>query len=302
MPEALAYLHGQFIPAKQASLPLHDAGFVMGATVTDLCRTVRHQLYRFDDHLKRFLRSCESVGIALPSTKDEVTRLAHELADHNATLLPPAGDLALVMFATPGPIGYYAGLEGGPGDGQPTLGMHTFPLPFARYRNLFRLGAQLTAPTIRQVPAASVDPRIKQRSRLHWWLAQRQVHATDPGAAAVLLNERDELTETAAANLLIVKKGTVYSPPPDTVLEGVSLLSVQELCGDLGLPFVRQSLTVADAQSADEMMLSSTGWCLCGVSRFNGQSVPWPGPVFERLLAAWSERIGLDIRRQCEVC
>ena len=302
MPEPLAYLNGRFIPGSHATLPLHDAGFVMGATVTDLCRTVRHKLYRWDDHLARFGRSCQAVRIEPAIAANEMARLAHELVAQNASLLRPEEDLALVLFATPGPIGYYAGLEGGVGDALPTFGMHTFPLPLARYRPLFREGAHLAVPAIRQVPAECVDHRIKQRSRLHWWLANREVHDAYPGASAVLLDEYGCLTETAAANLLLVREGVVHSPPPDAVLGGISLLTVQELCRDLGITFVQRPLTLDDAATADEMMLAGTSWCLCGVSLFNDTPVPWPGAVFQRLLAAWSQRIGLDIRGQILVC
>jgi branched-chain amino acid aminotransferase len=298
--EPLVYLNGDLLPANRGKLALHDAGFVMGATVTDLCRTVRHKLYRWEDHRARFLDSCRAAHIEPPLSENEIGRVAHELVDHNANLLRPNDDLALVLFATPGSIGYYAGLDGGPGDATPTFGMHTFPLPFARYRRFFGEGAHLAVPTVRQVPAFCVDPRIKQRSRLHWWLANREIRYTYPGAAAVLLDQHGHLTETAAANLLIVKSGVVYSPPPESILNGISLLTVQELCRDLGIAFVQRPLTVDDAHTANEMMLASTTWCLCGVSRFNGQQVPWPGVVFQRLLTAWSERIGLDIQGQIE--
>jgi branched-chain amino acid aminotransferase len=300
MHEPLAYLNGQFIPAGGPVLPLHDAGFVMGATVTDLCRTVRHKLYRWDEHLARFRQSCGAAQIHPSLAEEEITRQAQELAAHNASLLRPEEDLALVLFVTPGPIGYYAGLDGGAGDAGPTFGMHTFPLPFVRYRRLFREGAHLAVPRTLQVPAACVDPRIKQRSRLHWWLAGREVHDAYPGAMALLLDQHEHLTETAAANLLIVKAGAVHSPPPEAILGGISLLTVAELCCDLGIPFVRRPLTVEDAHAADEIMLTSTAWCLCGVSRFNDRTTPWPGPVFQRLLAAWSQRISLDIRGQME--
>ncbi|HYV38323.1 MAG TPA: aminotransferase class IV [Gemmataceae bacterium] len=302
MPQPLAYFQGRFQPAVAVGLALHDAGFVMGATVTDLCRTVRHRLYRWDDHLARFHRSCELTHITPPIADEEITRLAQELVAHNAALVRPTDDLALVLFATPGPIGFYAGLEGGVGDAPPTLGMHTFPLPFARYRRLFSEGAHLAVPHIKQIPANCVDPRIKQRSRLHWWHADREIHAAFPGAAAVLLNEHNHLTETASANLLIVKNGVVQSPPREMILGGISLLTVEELCRELGVAFVERPLMMEDAQEADEMMLSCTSYCLCGVSKFNGATVPWPGAVFQRLLSAWGERIGLDIRAQVESC
>src|SRR5205809_6604709 len=103
--EPLAFLNGAWIPASRLCVPIHDAGFVLGATVTDLCRTFRHRLFRLPDHLARFRNSCRSARIPQPVADDELTRLAEQLIAHNAALLPHEHDLALVLFATPGPIG-----------------------------------------------------------------------------------------------------------------------------------------------------------------------------------------------------
>src|SRR2546427_3304955 len=176
----LVYLNGRFVPQSDAVLPLHDAGFVMGATVTDFCRTFRHRLFRWPDHLARFRRDCTACYIPLLPSDTELTGIAEELVRHNAALIGTEQELALITFATPGPVGYYLGQPGGAGDGPPTLGMHTFPLPFARYRPLFREGARLVVPATRHVSAASVEPRIKQRSRLHWWLAEQEARAVEP--------------------------------------------------------------------------------------------------------------------------
>jgi branched-chain amino acid aminotransferase len=298
MAEPLVYLNGQFLPQSQATLRLHDAGLVFGATVTDLCRSFGHKLFRLAGHLARFRQSCLAARIAQPVPDEALGQIAGDLVARNAAFLRPEQDLALVLFATPGPIGYYLGQPGGPGDGPPTLGLHTFPIPFERYAPLFERGARLVVPTTHAVPADCVDPRIKQRSRLHWWLAEQQVREADPGASALLLDSEGHMTETAAANLLIVREGTVLTPPRDTVLNGVSLQTVEELCAELGIPFHEQPLAVADCLAAQEAMLSSTTFCLAGVSRINGQALPWPGPVQQRLLARWSERVGLEIGRQ----
>jgi branched-subunit amino acid aminotransferase/4-amino-4-deoxychorismate lyase len=296
----LAYFGGAFVAQEAARLPLDDAGFVWGATITDLCRTVKHRLYRWPEHLARFRRSCWAVGINPPRGDEEITGLAGELVTHNAALLERAQDLALVLLATPGPVGYYTGKPSGPGDAEPTFVMHTFPLPFARYRPLFQQGASLLVPSIRQIPAVCIDPRIKQRSRLHWWLAQQQVLRSDVKASALLLDQSGHVTETAAANFLIARDGEVITPPKNAVLEGVSLGVLRELCGKLGIPFSEQPLTLDDCLNAHEALLTSTPYCVAGVGRINGAPVPWPGAIFRRLLQAWSEELGLDIQRQIE--
>lgn len=289
MSEPLAYLNGAFVPRSAAQLPLHDAGFVWGATVTDLCRTFGRRLYRWADHLKRFRESCRLARVPLLLTDAELTDVAERLVAHNFS-----SELALVVFATPGPVPHYLGY--GDIELRPTLGMHTFPLPLERYVRLWREGATLLVPGVRHLSARSVDPRIKQRSRLFWWIAEQEVHAVDPTASALLLDGDGFVTETAAANLLIVKDGRVQTPWRGRVLNGVSLQVVQELCGGLGIPFDEVDLSLADCRAANEALLSNTAYCLAPVRSLHGTTFPCPGPIFERLAQAWSEQLGVDFR------
>ncbi|MFO0842840.1 MAG: aminotransferase class IV [Gemmataceae bacterium] len=106
------------------------------------------------------------------------------------------------------------------------------------------------------------------------------------------------MTETAIGHLLLVRAGTVVRPPRGSVLDGVSLRVVEELCGRLGIPFTVAPFTLAEAQSADEAMLTGTAFCLAGVRWLEGTTFPWPGSITSRLLWAWGEEVGLDIAGQ----
>jgi branched-chain amino acid aminotransferase len=294
----LAYLDGNFLAQSDAQLRLHDAGFVMGATVTDLARTFRFRLFRWADHLRRFRQSCDTARIPIAVSDEQLTAIAERLVEHNKTLIGPDADFGIVVFATPGIIGYYLGEPGGVGDAPPTVGMHTFPLPFARYRRLFEEGATLAIPTVRHVPAASVDRAIKQRSRMHWWLADREIHARRPTASALLLDEHGHVTETASANFLLVQGDTVHSPPSDAILRGISLQVTREICERLGIGFVERTLTVADCFATDEALLTSTPYGLAPVRQLEDHVYPAPGPVAQRLMAAWDKVAGLPIGLQ----
>lgn len=296
--EPLALLDGHLVPQSQARLALNDAGFVFGATVTDLCRTFRRRPYRWVEHLSRFRRGCERIDIRPTCTDAQLTAWADELLRHNGALLAADAELALVLFATPGPIGYYLGLPCGVGDAPPTFGMHTFPLPFERYRPLVERGADLVVPEVRHVPPECVDRRIKQRSRLHWWLADRAARRLRPGVQALLRDDDGTLTETAAANFLIVRSGAVISPPAERILGGVSLGVVRELCDRLGIAFREESLTLDTALTAEEALLTSTPYGLVGVRRLQDREYACPGPITQRLLAAWNAAVGLDIHGQ----
>ena len=120
----------------------------------------------------------------------------------------------------------------------------------------------------------------------------------DPAATALLLDSEGHVTETAGANFLVVREGTVLTPPRSSVLGGISLQTTEELCSDLNIPFREQPLTIMDCLAAEEALLTSTPYGIAGVSRINVVALPWPGPVLGRLLDAWDRRVGLNIRAQ----
>ncbi|MBY0515006.1 MAG: aminotransferase class IV [Gemmataceae bacterium] len=295
MTTPLAYLNGRFQPFAEAGLPLHDAGFVSGAAVVDNARTFRHRLFRWADHLARFRRDCAACFVPLEHTDDQLTAIAGELIGHNATLLPPGGELQLVTFATPGPLGVYLGEAT---NGPPTLGMVTYPLPLARFRPFFTEGVRLAV--VDGGPGPVPPPTVKHRSRMFWhvadYLARRRTG--DPAALALSCSD-GELGEAAVANFLAVVDGTVVSPPADRVLDGISLRVTRELCAAAGMPFAHAPLA-ADGLRASEAMLTGTGFCLAGVRDVIGPkrvAPAWPGPVFRRLLAAWSDLVGVDVQK-----
>lgn len=290
------YVNGR-LTAGPLGVMAGDAGFVFGATVTDLVRTFDRKLFRLADHVTRFRESCRLCRVPLPVADVELAADAERLVATNVGAIERGDELALVMLATPGPLPHY-GWPWPFEPGRPTWMMHTFPVPFARYRPLFTDGATLVVPPTRPIPADCVDPRAKVRSRMHWWIAEQQAKEIDPHASALLVDAAGHVTETATSNFVIVKNGGVLTPSRDTVLNGVSLRVVEELCGELGIPFAERPLTVAECQSADEAILTCTSYCVAGVRRLDGVELPWPGPVWRRLLAAWSERVGVDIEAQ----
>ena len=79
---------------------------------------------------------------------------------------------------------------------------------------------------------------------------------------------------------------------------GISLLTVEEICHELGTPFQERPITLEDCLKADEALLTGTSFCVAGVSQINVHSIPWPGKVFEKLLEAWNQKVGLDVRAQ----
>lgn len=300
--EPAVYIRGRFLPASEAHISIYDFGIVLGATVTDLLRTFRGEPYRLEDHVRRFYDSCKYARIEPSIPAEEACGVTRELIRKNREIAGADAELAVAFFITPGENLVYAG-SAAPGSSKltPTFCIHSFPLPFSLFRSFFEHGLHLVTPATRHVPPDCVDPKIKHRSRMHWWLAEQEAHLADSAAMPLLLDQQGNLTETSGSNFLLVRDGTVYSPTSRNILLGISRKAIIELCAKLGIPFVEKDLQVHDALTADEAFVTTTPYCMAPVTRLNGVRIgdgKPGGPVFEKLLAAWSREVGVDIRQQ----
>jgi len=298
---------GQLVPEDGFGMPVGDSGFVLGATVTEQLRTVRGRLFLPDEHLARLAESLAILGIdpglqlaALGAAAAEVAERNHALlaASRPDATLPP--DLGVVIFVTPGDLPAQHGGRGG----SPRVVVHAFPLAFAAWAAAYDGAVSLRTVSVRQVPEACWPIRAKVRSRLHYFLADREAQAAEPGARAVLAHADGRISETSTANVAVVTGGAVTSPPPADALAGVSLGHARRLAARLGIAWREYSLTAADLAAADEILLTSTPSCILPATRFDGRPVGAgrPGPAFRGILDAWNAAVGLDIRGQAVAC
>jgi branched-chain amino acid aminotransferase len=300
----VAWSDGRLVPRAELSLPLGDAGFVMGATVTEQLRTFAGRLFLPAEHLRRLAESLAIVGIDPTAPMAELGRAAAQVAAHNHAVLAarrpaasgPGPDLGVVIFVTPGDLPAQHEGRGGP----PRTVIHSFPLAFSMWAAVYDTGLTLRTVAVRQVPESSWPVRAKVRSRLHYWLADREAHAAEPGARAILAHADGRISETSTANVAVVTGGAIHSPPESDALPGVSLGHARRLAAAEGIAWRESHLTAADLAAADEILLTSTPSCILPVTRCDGRPVGpgRPGPVYRRILAAWSRDVGLDIAAQ----
>jgi branched-subunit amino acid aminotransferase/4-amino-4-deoxychorismate lyase len=179
--------------------------------------------------------------------------------------------------------------------------MHTYALPFHLWAKKYELGESLRVTNIRQVPPECWPVELKCRSRMHYYLADREARLVEPGARALLLNEAGYVTEASTANMLVYSQGKgIISPPLEMILPGVTVAAVAELARTLGIPFQEQPLVENDVATADEVLLCSTSPCVWSVTKLNGHPIGTgrPGPIASQLQTAWSNMVGLDIVAQ----
>lgn len=297
----VAWINGRFVDNATASLSVADLGIVQAAAVTEMLRTFGTKLFLVDEHLQRLRHALDLLGVLDRVDLEEIRRMLETVVAHNRPLIPATSDLGAILFVTAGMNPTYREMLAPETDlQQPTVGIHTFPLPLGHWKEIWMRGVSLAVSAIPQIPSSIIPPTIKCRNRLHWYLADQEANRAYLGSKAILLDQDGFLTETNSGNLFLVSNGVLKTPKAGKVLGGVSRAFVFRLCSELDIQVQEADLTPDELAGCDEAFLTSTSYCLISVTRFNNQSIgnAAPGPVWRKLVDVWSEAVGVDLHTQ----
>lgn len=294
----LTYWNGEIRTGHELSISVLDAGFVQGVTVSEQLRTFGGKLFSIREHFARLRRSLKIVGID-DVDLDHLRAEAEVVASHNHSLLQPGDDLGLTIFVTPGPPACSTCSHAS----EKSVGMFTTPLPFHRWANKYTAGESLVVSSVQQIPASCWPADLKCRSRMHYFLADREAEAVSPGSRALLLDQDGFVAEASTASVFLYRESEGFvAPLAEKVLPSISVRLVRKLAADFGQRFLHRDISVDDLREADEIFLSSTSPCLLPVTKIDGQPFGngCPGPMFEAVIAAWSESVNVDIVAQAK--
>ena len=300
MTEPVASLNGSLVPQSEASVPVTDLGVVAGASVTEMIRTFGHKPFRVADHLDRLCESIELMRFPYTPSRQQIEAAIEAVAQNNTSLIPEHHDLGVVVFVTAGQNLTYLGGNAPDQVSKGTLCVHSFPLPFELWADRQVSGQHLATVSVLPLPVQSVSPVAKHRNRMHWLRADREARERYRDANAVLVTPDGSVTETSSGNIFVVHGRTIRTPPSELVLGGISRKVLSELAETAGFSWEEATVSVESIRTADEVLTTSTPYCVMPVTRFdncvvgNGE----PGPVFQQLMTAWSNLVGLDIVRQ----
>ena len=295
MTERIAYLNGEFVAESELKVHIFDRGFTRGDTVFDVARTFDGKPFRLREHMERLWRSLTYVRIDPGMSLEEMERLSLEVLERNEHLRQAGEDYMIEQFVTRGYTRPAAVRMADPIP--PTVGIFAYPLPFHAYTNDYTNGAHVVMPNTRSYPTQSLEPKLKHYSRLNFSMAELESADIDPDAHPVLLDLDGNITESPVANFFVVTNGVIRTPDDRDLLVGISRQVVLELADQLGIPTSEEDLQPYDAYTADEAFLANSLYCVLPVGRVDNRELRGdvPGPITQKLLAAWSEMVGVDI-------
>ena len=87
MDQITVFLNGAWVPNSELHISVDDAGFLLGATVTERFRTFGGQVFRLDEHLDRLRNSLKIIGLDSDAICDQVAAAVPEFLRRNQTLI-----------------------------------------------------------------------------------------------------------------------------------------------------------------------------------------------------------------------
>ncbi len=291
--ERVAYVNGQIVPESEAVISIRDRGFLQGDAVFDTTRTFGGRIFRLDEHLDRFFNSLKYMRIDPGLTKQDFARLTMEVLEANLPLIEADDDYWVTQRATRGVTV--------DGEVKPSIIIECVPLPFKARAAYYRDGLPVVVPSVRRTPPESQSPRAKVHNYVNLVQASLEVESQNPNAWPILLDTNGNLSEGPGSNIFIVKDGIVLTSREQFILSGISRGVAIELAQELGIEVQETDIDLYDAYTADEAFVTSTSFCICPVSSFNGSPIAdgsVPGPVTDRLTRAYSGMVGLDVAGQ----
>jgi branched-chain amino acid aminotransferase len=285
------YIDGQFYAREDARISVFDHGLLYGDGVFEGLRVYRRRVFRLDAHLARLFASAQAIGLSIPMTRAALAGAVRESVRVNAQ---ENGYIRLLVTRGDGPLGLDPTTCERPRIVIIVADIAVYPAA------MYEHGVKVITAATRQVPAASVDPRIKSLNYLKNVLARLEAHASG-AAEALMLNSDGFVAECTADNVFAVRDGIVRTPPAtEGALDGITRAVVRELAGEAGLGWREERLGRYDLFTADECFLSGTGAELVPVVSLDGRPIGEgrPGAVTRRLaegLRALAEREGAPV-------
>lgn len=275
MPEPIVYLNGQYLPASQAGISPFDQGFLLGDGVFDVVSAWKGQLYRLDDHIRRFFDSLQAAGLQTRLTHDQWREAIIETTRRNA--LESASVRFIVTRGVPEEV------MADPRHHNPTEVIWAAPYIFLASDEKRKRGISLMVSQLRGFTPDSLDPRYKCLSRMHFQLARLEASAAGYDDL-IWLNAQGFVAEGPASNLFMVKNGTLHTPS-DEILHGITRRAILDLATRAGIPTQLSQFTVYDLCIADEVFTTSTAGGILPVREIAGRTLrgPTPGPITTQL-------------------
>jgi D-alanine transaminase len=273
----LACVNGELMAPEQATVPIHDRGFLFGDSVYEVCRIHGGRCWLEAEHLARLGRSLQELEFPPCDLDRLVERIYRTIrasfVQEGLVYVQITRGVAPRTHAFPNP------------PVEPTEVIIVRPFDDGPSNALRETGVPVvTRPDVRW---GRCD--IKTTNLLGNVLANESAHR-EGAYEAVLIDSLGYVTEATHTSVLWVREGRIEGTPEGPeILIGMTRHLAARLAGKIGVPFVETRVTLPALLAADEVFLVGTSTEIMPIATIDGKPIGdgKPGPITRRLQEAY---------------
>jgi branched-chain amino acid aminotransferase len=214
--------------------------------------------------MKRFRASMESVRLKPLESDEDIRRVLTECV--RLTGLRNAYVAMDCLRGRPKPGQVYH-----PANCKNYLAAFAIPFVWLMQADVRARGVHLIVASVPRIPETSVDQRAKN---FNWGDLNRGLfEAYDRGADnCILLTAEGFVTEGPGYNVFAITNERIATPDRN-ILEGITRLSVLELCKEMGISCDVRPVSVQELREADEVFISTSAGGVVPVTRLDGRII-----------------------------
>ena len=203
----LVYWNGKYIPDSEARVSIYDSALMFGDMVFEMTRSFNKKQFKLREHLERLYASIKFIRIPLEMTIDEMEQAVYDTIEINKDHFNDEDEHRIMINVTRGLIPIYenrVGTEAGP-----NVIISNYPLRWTvqSLGHLYTSGINLVVVNQRAIPAYLLEPKIKNRSRLHYQMANIEASLfKGKDNWAMLLDPDGFVTEGTGDNIFYCKR------------------------------------------------------------------------------------------------
>ena len=297
------YINGRYVPEEEAKVSIFDSALMFGDMVFEMTRSFNKKQFKLKEHLERLYLGIKIYRIPFDLSLEQMEDICYETIEINEKVFESHDEHRLMINISRGPLSIYSSVFDDKLD--TTIIVADFPLKWtvASFAPIYKKGINAVIPSQRAIPSYLMDPKIKNRSRVSYQMANIEVaQYKGDNNWALLLDPDGYIAEGTGDNFFIVKDGEILTPEGRNILRGISRSYIFELSNELGIPCRECNLEPYDVYQSQEAFMTGTPFCILPTTSLNGLAIGEGkvGEVTSSLLELWSKRVEVDIRKQIE--
>ena len=227
--------NGMIKPIEEAVVPLSSIEYSYGFGVYETVRVNASTLYFLDDHIGRLIESARIIGLEHSNSADMIARSARNLI---ASTDARAFNLKILLVG--GKLAADANLY--------VMCLN----PLFPDKHMYRDGVKTIT-----VQHERSFPHAKTLSMLGSYLAYQKARSAD-AYDALLVDQAGNIIEGTRTNFFCIKDKTLFSPPEEKILLGVTRKAVLAVAGKKGFKLWEGDISLAHLADYDGTFLTST--------------------------------------------